>query len=630
MKRFVIVMVCAFLAAGLGWTKALASEDSVAEGSVTVGGSWTMDDIDDDESGAKGTEYNSLVSKDANWDLGGGLSIRAGMFNLDADAHYQDGDDQEYGAALDLNRYIVYKTDYNRFLHRLDHDEMENLVAHIFSAPGKGLFVDFNNDGTNNKNAEIVGSAAVYHTDFGLGDEYEITRSEWNNHVKVNLPQIPGLTLGFDHRMEKREGTQQARTMSKCSACHVVGVSKDVEEVTNDYSPKATLRIGPVALEYSYMHREFDDKSDDLSLVYNALATSHLGFTNRLQYDDRTGALPFSRTPDTEKDTHSLKARWDVAQGQVVTAGFIYSKSTNLETDGKAYNPLTGEFNEDLEMDSSTFMAKYHGRLGHHLSVTVHGKYQTIDGDEVYVDVVDRANGDGTTLGDGYGTSTLGAAEGLATGYWDYTRRSGYDLDLSTLGFDVAFRPMRGLTLKGGYEFHYEERDNYESHDVPEDTTEHTIKLGADWRMNHALRLNLGYTFQLIDDPYSLYNAVCAPDGSYGEYGGPPGSLYDYSRSYDPRIYSQREGTRSNQPTSVHELAFKANWTPVQMVTTSMHAKYKYANNDDVDGRDWQQDMFAAGFNVVLTPSENMVFAAGYNYFNDKYESMYCIAIYDG
>jgi len=588
-----------------------------------------MDDIDEDEDGAKGTEYNSLVEKNANWDLGADFSFRTGGFAFDADAHYQDVEDQEYGAALDLNRILVFKTDYSRFLHRLDHDSLENLMGHIFAAPGKGLYYDFNGDGTNNKNDEIIGSASVYHTDFGAGEDYHITRSEWNNHLAFHIPTLPEVTIGFDHRMEEREGVEQARTMSKCSACHVVGVSKDVHEITNDYIPKVTVRVGTLALEYSFMHREFDDKSDDMSLVYNALSPTNLGFTNRLQFDSRTGELPFSRTPDTEKDSHTVKARWDIMSGHTVTAGFVYSKSTNLETDG-GYDPLTGEFNEDLELDSTTIMAKYHGRISRAFSVTIHGKYQTLDNDDVYVDVVDRANGDGTTLGDGYASSVLGAEEGLDTGFWDYNRKSGYDLDITTIGFDVAWRPLHGVTLRGGYEFHYEERDNADAHNVPDDTTEHKFKLSGDWRINHSLRLSLGYKLDLIDDAYGLEEAVCAPDGSYGEYGGPPGDLYDYSRAYDPRIYSQREGLRSNQPTTVHEASFKANWTPINMVSTSLHAKYKYANNDEVDGRDWQQDLFTGGFNVVVSPSEKMVFAAGYNYFNDKYESMYCIAIYDG
>jgi hypothetical protein len=83
-------------------------------------------------------------------------------------------------------------------------------------------------------------------------------------------------------------------------------------------------------------------------------------------------------------------------------------------------------------------------------------------------------------------------------------------------------------------------------------------------------------------------------------------------------------------PNTTHEIKIRTSWNPVHLVSTSLYAKYRMAKNDEVDGDDWQQDMFTGGINVVLTPNDKMVFAAGYNYFNDKYESMFCIAIYDG
>ncbi|OCC14964.1 decaheme-associated outer membrane protein, MtrB/PioB family [Dissulfuribacter thermophilus] len=611
------------------------AEEKEYEGSVSIGGIFVMDDIDSDEDGAKGTEYNSVLDNTGYWDLKGELGFEKDGLAFKGEAHYQYVDEQEYGAILDLKRILRLKTDYSRFLHRLDHDELENLNAHIFSntdpgpSAGKGYFVDFNGDGTNNKNEEIVGSAAVYHTDLGAGDEYHIMRSEWNNNAVLHIPQIPGLKLSFSHRFEERKGLDQARTMSKCSACHIVADSKSIDEETNDYMPKVSLNTENFAIEYSFLHRDFDDKSEDMSVVYNNLATTHLGFTNRLQFDGRDGPLPYSKTPDSQKDAHTLKAKWNVNRTNTVTAALVYSQSTNKSTDGP-YDILTGNLNDELEMDSTAIMARWHNRVSRKLSFNVFGKYQTIDNDDAFIDVVDRTNADGTTLGDGYSRSALGAAEGLQTGFWDFTRKSGYDLDITTLGFDVAWRPMHGVTLRGAYEFHYEDRENAEEHNVPDDTTEHTIKLSGDWRVMHSLKLGFGYKLELVDDPYALKFAVCAPDGSYGEYGGPPGSLYDYSRSYDPTIYSKRVGTRSNLPETAHEFSFKANWMPITVLSTNVYAKYKMAENDDVDGNSWEQDLFSGGINVVLTPNEKISFVAGYDYFNDKYESMYCIAIYDG
>ncbi len=608
------------------WSGALA-EEKTAEGTVRIGGIWTVDDIDSDEDGAKGTEYDSTSDRNASWDLGGNISLRNGGITLDADARYKVGDDQEYNAELSLMRILTYKTSYNRLYHRLDHDSLENLEAHIYSNSGTGLFLDLDGDGVNDKNEEVIGSASVYHTDLGAGDDYYVTRSEWENHLVFHIPQFPALTIGFDHRMEKRQGMEQARTMSKCSSCHVVGDSKDIHELTNDYVPKVSLRLGSVSVEYSYLHREFNDKSEEMEMNYNALATSNLAFYNRLQFSSDEGSLPYAETPDSQKDTHTVKARWDLNRDNVITAAFVHSKSTNLSADG-SYDPLYGDFGDNLELDSTAVMAKWHNRFSRSLSFTLKGKYQTLDNDSVYVDVNDRVNiyTDGLTLGEGYNTTN----PEVDTGYWDFTRLSGYDMDIVTLGFDMVWRLNHRFTLRGEYEFQYEDRENARAHEVPVNTKEHTFKLAGDWRINHSLKMDFGYKLVMVDDPYAYLKATCTPYSSFGDYGGPPGDLYTWDRSYRPTIYEPRTGVRSNQPSQVHEFTFKASWLPMHMVSTSWHAKYRSAVNDEVSGFDWQQDLFTAGLHVVLTPSEKTAFNVGYNYFYDKYESMYCVAIYDG
>ena len=606
----------------------LAEEEKTVEGQISIGGTLTMDDIDNDEDGAVGlgSEYNSIIEKNRTWDLRGDLSLRTSQFDLDAEGHYQDGDDQEYGAIASWGRILNYKTDYNRFYHRLGHDELTNLMAHIFK----------NTSGTPDNPAApagfgvgslgaaaTVGSAAVYHTDHDPDAEYGITYSVWNNSIKLNIPQFPGLKLGLDYRSQTRKGCDQARTMSKCSACHVEGYTKSIDETTRDFKPKVALSLGAIALEYSFLHREFEEDSSDMFNTYNKLAApKHVKlFSDRLQFDGTNGPLPFNRMPNSTKDTHTVKARWDLNSHNTVTAAFIYSKSTNESVD-HTYDPLVGYFGEEIELESKTFTGKWHSRLARGISLTVHGKYQTLDNDEPFVDVVDRANlTTGAILGDKYG---------VGAGYWDFKRRSGYDMDITSLGVDVAWRIMRGMTIRAGYEFHYEDRDNAEYHHVPEDTTAHKFKIAADYHLNHNLRFNFGYKLDLINDAYALHKAMCTPNSSFGAYAGPKTDLYTFDRSYRPTVYDARTAERSNQPNMVHELSFKTNWSPFSLFSTNFYAKYRYSKNDDVDGTEWKEDLFNGGVNLVFNMGEKMAFTAGYNYFNNKTESMYCIAIYDG
>jgi hypothetical protein len=325
--------------------------------------------------------------------------------------------------------------------------------------------------------------------------------------------------------------------------------------------------------------------------------------------------------------------RYDIDDHNVITGGIVYSKIANTSTDGGvpgsfAYQNL-GLYGDDLELESTALMAKWNSRLSHALNLTVHGKYQTLSNDDVVIDVNDQATVD---------------RYGFPDDYYNYTRYSGYDLDILSTGVDLVWKAMHGVTISGGYEFHQEDRQNYDAHDVPETTDEHTFKLKGDWRVNSKVKLGLGYKLELIDDPYALEGAMSLPDGYFGN-GNPldPANYHsptsvdgalrgrnDFGITYFPNIYDARTDTRSNQPESVNELSFKANFIPMQTLSTNFYSKYRYAENSDLGGSDWQQDLFNLGLNVVVTPTQKFTVTAGYDYFYDTIDSMYCVAIYDG
>jgi len=683
------------LSAGLYSVSSAADEQKAMEGEITVGGTAMIEDLDDtsivpeqdrDRSsassfsagqapGAKGgAEYMDIADEDVSPFTKADLNYRAEGVSLDFFGRFETSDDQEYALKGAINRVFLFESDYSEFTHRLDHDYLENLNAHIFKANG-GEGVDPPSlpfDPTSTKLVDVAGVAAntdpsatdyydvfpdakpletgyqnsrstlgaanVYNTDWNVQDRYYANRSEWNNSMKFNIPSLPGLKIGFDHRLEKREGCKQAMTMSKCSGCHIESYSKNLDETTNDYVPKVSFQAGALSMEYSYLHREFDDDSENMMNEYNTLAEGHakpltasppggdfdalLQFPdyNRLPTDTTSYYLPFSRTPDSTKDSNNMRLRYDIDDHNVITGGIVYSKIANTSTDGGVAGLFSsqnvGLYGDDLELESTALMAKWNSRIAKPLNLTVHGKYQTLRNDDVFIDVNDAA--------------TLARYTNEPYTSLDYTRLSGYDLDILSTGFDLVWKAMHGVTVSGGYEFHQEERQNYDAHGVPETTDEHTFKLKGDWRVNSKVKLGLGYKLELIDDPYALEKAMSLPDGSFATYNGPTTAGSNYNFTYFPNIYDARTDTRSNQPESVNELSFKANLTPMETLATNFYSKYRYAENSDLGGSDWQQDLFNLGLNVVATPTQKFTVTAGYDYFYDTIDSMYCVAIYDG
>jgi len=663
LKSYLSIMVAGLtLSAGLYSVSSAEEAQKAMEGEITIGGTAMIEDLDDssivpeaqrDRSnassfsvgqapGAKGgAEYLDIADEDVSPFTKADLNYRAEGVSLDFFGRFETSDDQEYSLRGAINRVFLFETDYSEFTHRLDHDYLENLNAHIFrSASGSngdpaGLpFVSpipgTNPDGTAiTAGQSTLGAANVYNTDWNVTDRYYANRSEWNNSMKFNIPSLPGLKIGFDHRLEKREGCKQAMTMSKCSGCHIESYSKNLNETTNDYVPKVSFQVGALSMEYSYLHREFDDDSEEMVNGYNTLAEAHVaGFSPLLQFPSYSGGavvsgstdLPFNSMPDSTKDSNNVRLRYDIDAHNVITGGIVYSKIANTSTDGGVAGLFSsqnvGLYGDDLELESTAVMAKWNSRIAKPLNLTVHGKYQTLRNDDVAIDVNDAG--------------VLAKYTNEPYTSLDYTRLSGYDLDILSTGFDLVWKAMHGVTISGGYEFHQEERQNYFAHEVPETTDEHTFKLKGDWRVNSKVKLGLGYKLELIDDPYALHNAVCPSDDSFTVYAGPGTKGTDYYWTYEENIYSQRTGTRTNQPESVNELSFKANFTPMQTLAANLYSKYRYAENSDLGGSDWQQDIFNLGLNVVVTPTQKFTVTAGYDYFLDTIDSMYCIAIYDG
>lgn len=657
------------LSAGLYSVSTAAEEQKAVEGTLTLGATAMLDDLDDpaiipkdqrDRSsatsfsarrapGAKGAaEYLDIADRNLSPLVGADLNFRNQEVSLDFYGRFETSDDQEYGLKGAIKRVFLFESDYSEFTHRLDHDYLENLNGHIFrlatgangdptSLPFSSPLPGTNPDGTTITAAQsVMGAANVYNTDWNVTDRYYANRSEWNSSMKFNIPSLPGLKIGFDHRLEKREGCKQAMTMSKCSGCHIESYSKNLDETTNDYVPKVSFQAGALNVEYSYLHREFRDESQDMMNGYNSLAEAHVAnFASLLQFPSYSGTtastlvpgsneLPFNRTPNSTKDSNNVRLRYDIDEHNVITGGIVYSKIANTSTDGWInglpvwQNQLSGRYGQELELESTALMAKWNSRLSHTVNLTVHGKYQTLSNDDLFIDVNDA------------GTSAKYTNEPYTT--LDFNRLSGYDMDIFSTGVDAVWKAMHGVTVSGGYEFHREERDNYLAHHVPETTNEHTFKLKGDWRVNSKVKLGLGYKLELIDDPYALYHAVCPPDGDFSTYGGPAAAAggTDYYRTYEENIYGKRKATRSNQPESVNELSFKGSFMPMQTLTANLYSKYRYAENSDLGGSDWEQNLFNLGVNVVLTPTRIFTLTAGYDYFYDTIDSMYCIAIYDG
>ncbi|WP_022854207.1 GSU2204 family CXXCH-containing (seleno)protein [Thermodesulfatator atlanticus] len=468
------------------------AEEKNYEASISLGAAVN----DTDESANRAAEYRKNVDMDSNWHVGGSLDFYGEKMRLNFEGLYQTGDEQQYWGNLELGRAILFRSSFYRFYHRLDHDTLANLEAHSMEE-----LKTVTKDSTTKwvSLPKGAGLATVYHTDFNAADRYGITRSQWKNNLKVNPPGLAGISFELYHRYEERKGLDQARTMSKCAACHVVTRSKEIREYTNDWNPRVRARLGKLSLEYSFLYRVFRNSSDVPLNIYNEAMRPVAGdgtsvvpgagsllFDAELQFDATDGWLPFARTPENRKRLHSLKAKYDFNLERHVFVGFVNSNIINLSTD-EGLNTLWGNFGKELEIDYNALHARFFAKLRHNLTLTLKAKYMNMDADDVFLDVVEMRLPDTYPK---YPGMTYREVIGCTC---DITRYSAYDSEEYILEGDLAWRLRRDLKLYFSYGLEIIKRNNA-SHDlghppVNDQTTEHKFKLAANWRPVKNLKL---------------------------------------------------------------------------------------------------------------------------------------------
>ncbi len=600
MKLLKATILSALLLFGLACLAYAGEDQKNFSGEISIGG--TVNNADDHY--GRAAEYESGIENNRTYVFGGKLNYIGKDFASGVYGDYRDADDQHYGGYLDFRRILLLDTNYLRFYHRLDHDNLDYMNA-ILSGAG----------------------ATVYSTDFGLTDfgrtedEYHVIRSTAKTRAKINVPMIPGLSFTFEHWYEERKGLDQARTLSKCSACHVVGRSKRIHEFTNEWSPSFNIQYGIFTLNYKFLYRTFNNSSDIPHNLYDETrypgeqAPSDMkapSFDTRVQFDNTNGLLPYARTPDSERFSHILKAKATLPN-QVMKLGFVYTQSKNHSSnDGR--NALYGNVGKELQMDYWAGSGGWHVRLNRSMAFTLKGKYLTMDGDEASIKVT-QPQLNGQTY-----------ADWLGIGNFDFRRQSAYDQKQFVIDGDFAWRLNRALKFRFGYEVRRIDRKHAKYFSVEDDeTTKHKVSVNGRWEPWMGLRFSADYTFTYTDNPYTVVNAMCPKKTSVSN----PG-VFSPTSSYSKYIYEARTEDRSNDPRFLHDVKLNTTWSVTDRLQTNAHAHYIYGSNNDIGGSNWNHNMYNGGVDAVYVMGPKFDINAGYNFFYDKYEAMFCSAFFHG
>ncbi len=507
---------------------------------------------------------------------------------LEFRGQFLDEKEQSYYLDVDFRRMIRQSFEYDRFQHWLDHDSLNNLNA-VYSPADPHV--------------------VTHHTDYDMGKDYQIIHSEIKSKTTIVLPFIPGGELSFDYRKEMRDGHRQSLTMSKCTSCHVQSHSREIAEETEDYMPSIKAKFGKarsaqLALEYSYLYREFKEEGATPTNLYdegiNPRKIGSKPFGDRLWYQNQE--LEYDQVPKMDKQVHTVKAKGSAPViNTSLFAAYVNSNVKNRDV--------------GIETDSDTASVRISNTSIPGLALDAGFRCMEIRNDDVLVDY---------QLPTGTNPTYSGTYQSYYPDFeWPYTRKSALSRHDYRGDLKARYTIRPGLSVYGSYEWKQIDRDDYEVAEGETETQTDTYKVGVNARLG-PVRTRVRYIYQDIDDQFASATAN-GQGGACEAYGtqGITGNWRDGIQYY--KFWDTRTQDMSNLPEKRHEIVANATY-PIRH-NLSLTGNYRWVDEDTISG-DGVVNM--PSVSLWYAPHPKLSFMLSYMYDDETRESRICIPVFNG
>jgi hypothetical protein len=598
-------------------TNVMASEDG-----AHVSGSWElgMSGVSIDDNAARVNEYTSVRSDDGvalapKLDL----EFKNGGFLLDAKSETMGPRDQMHEIGIDAGRVFRLESSLNVLEHRKDHETLSQMGATGRSDVGGGQpstttdwILSQLPDGTKVGGALIHDTAAEAEEAWNqeVDNDYIVTRREWKNEADLVIPQLSNITFHAGARVETREGMEQAIGLSKCDGCHVSAAGKEIDERTEEFTVGATGKFGVLTVDYEYLTRNFDEDAGSPTRFYDTM--NNPSAPNQMLYPfDGDNTLEFSKTPDSEKDSHLLKARVDLPSNTSLSASYVKSDIESSKSDVQnEYLLLDGD---ELETEFESYAGKFATKFGKNVSLSLRGEVYEIDVEENHLYFAAREDSSFILPFDS--TDKYHSAEGR---------------EVTEFGADIVYRLAMATTLRLGYEYEEVDRDE----ELLGETETHTFKAGLKSRISKTLSGRFSYEYQDIDEPFAGAHVgiaqVSGTDGGGGLMYLETEDFIDQGTDktyYWTSVYPNRELESTNQPEDVHEAKLSTTWAPAPNMAATFYARMRYEENDRVE---FERMTIVPGVTFWYAPSSKLNLTMAYNFSNQDSENRACVGWYHG
>ncbi len=211
--------------------------------------------------------------------------------------------------------------DYQRFLHRLDHDPLWN-------------FFDFTETGDPTPSGQPV---SWVKEDLNTGEDYAIRVREFDARFQGNLTQ--NVRWGFDVWGLEKSGERQGRAVSQCydhpevanttRTCHVLSQRQAIDWQTFEIKPMLEGNFGPVTVAYSRPMRWFNQNDQIITRLYNPFGAG----SSQLGNGPTDGVFPYAWVPDNFTQFDKLQVGVDLTDTAQLYGLIFFGNSENKRRD---------------------------------------------------------------------------------------------------------------------------------------------------------------------------------------------------------------------------------------------------------------------------------------------------------
>ncbi len=407
------------------------------------------------------------------------------------------------------------------------------------------------------------------------GVEYGVDTTLNNYFLRLRPHDFPAHAF-FEYWSVNREGREQDVSLLGSGFFNdVLRVSqrRDVDRTTEMYTFGANSHIGLFEAEYRHAEKSF--KTDGRDVLFDNYTAS--GFRP-------AGAFPHGLVPEQEGSSDTLKVHTSYSGRLFATATLSLKERRNNESGAEAdYFIGSGGLMWMPVVNLSLFFKYFHK--------------------EVDVDNPSAA-------------------------------RPSVDSITDTASVTARYRPMRGLTLKGGYTYENASRDGAGLWNLRTGTEKNVIHASADTRLPGRVKVNLDYTYTEVDDP--SYNTE--PDYSNAgkvlvTWNPSPSvnTLFSYNFTHEKRGFLRFSETNRARDREVESGRLTGIATFLVGGNVSLTASYAFMHNnieqdlvfDDLSGPlpigidrgvEYEDKSHSLSLDVSYAPSERLNFNTGLRY----------------